>query len=182
MSFHRAQRPVKERGDFAVRQALVKTEMQRELLVGRKLAQRERQVVPQIRRARGRSNGEIRAPGRIEGRMIALTAPGVAPVVVRDAQQLCGKRGAAVKSREAAPGLHERFLREIVGQRGVAAGEMAQELAHGRVVTLHQQPERSAIVGDERASDQFGIGHGRAVRCCARRWRRGEHTAARRHR
>ena len=97
--------------------------------------------------------------GLVEGLMFALAAAGVAPLVVRDPEQPSRERRPAVKPRKTAPRLHKGLLREIVGERGIAAGEMAQEVAHGGLVALHQQPERSSIVGDERASDQFGIGH-----------------------
>ena len=132
--------------------ALLVTEMNRELFVGGKFAERDGEVVAQI--------GTLRRSGRalfrdlvVERRVIALPAAGVAPVVVRDAEEPGGKFRIAPKRREAAVGLHERFLGQIVGGGVVAASEVANEIAHGGLVAEHQLAERGAIIGGKDAGD-----------------------------
>lgn len=155
MSFHRAKRPVKEGGDFVMRAALLITQVNGELFVGSKRAEGERKIVAQIRRHRGVFRVGIHRFGTELG-VIALPPAGVAPVVVRDAQQPGRKIRITAKTADCVVRLHERLLSQVVGQRRIAA-EVTKELAHRGLMTLHERAESGAIVDREHARDQLVV-------------------------
>ena len=102
----------------------------------------------------------------VVGKLDLLTeaTSGIAPVVVRDAEQPSGKRGAAAEMNEGAIGLDECLLRKIVGQGGIAAGEMTEKMAHGGLMSLNEFAECGSIVIDQRSRDQLEVGyHGRGA-------------------
>ncbi len=157
VSFNRAERPGKERGDFAVREALLEAEVNRELFVGGECAQRGAEIVTEV----GEVNGSASRLGQgVGGKfgVLALAAARVAPVIVRDAQQPGRERSGAPETGERAVSLNESFLREIVGQRSVAPGEVPEELADGGLMTPDEFAEGGAIVGGQRSRDQLEVG------------------------
>jgi hypothetical protein len=161
VSFHRAERPVKERGCFLVREPLLIAHVERELFVRRKRAQGGGEVSPQVRCGRrvghewlvgcGRENGELRP------------APGIAPAIVRDAEDPGEERRPAAKTRETAVSLHERFLRQIVGQSVILVRQVPQKTANRGVVAAHEFAKRRVIIAGDRAGDKLRSGITRPV-------------------
>jgi hypothetical protein len=90
-------------------------------------------------------------------RDLPLLAAGVAPVVVRDAEQPGGEGGVAAELPEPAPRLQEGVLGQVVGQRLVPAGQVAEETPDGGLVAEHQFAE-GIPVALEGPGDQHGIG------------------------
>lgn len=85
MRFDRADRPTEQVGNFAVGEALLKAEMNRELFVRRKLLERSAQVMTEIGDINGGPSFHghfIRKCGRV-----VLTAASVSPLVTRNPQQ-----------------------------------------------------------------------------------------------
>lgn len=161
VGFHRAERPVRHRGDFGMGEALLIEKMQGGLLIRIELFHGGAEIFLQVdgagrRREIFRRHRKVR---RLPGNL-ALTAAGVAPVIVGDAEQPGGKSRLAAEARQPAVGLEERFLGEVVGQRGIAAREMAEKKAHGRLMAKDKFSERRAVAGGNRAGDEFGIGRG----------------------
>ncbi len=163
VSFHRAKRPVKERGDFGVREALLISEMQRETFVGVEGSKCGGEIVVKIRFRGLRRHRGFAGVGVFQCRVRPGTPSGIAPVVVGDAEQPGRKGRATVETREAAPGVDEGLLRQIVGERGIAMSEMAEELAHGGLVALDEEAERGAIIAPEGAGNQLCVAHERGV-------------------
>jgi hypothetical protein len=52
----------------------------------------------------------------------------------------------------------ESFLRQIVGQSEVGAGELAQETSHARLMPTHQFAESMLVFIDKNTSDEVRIG------------------------
>lgn len=159
VSFHRAKRPVKEAGDFRMREALLVVEVDRELFVGGELAECSTEVLLQVERAR---RWRFAGLGRGIDRQVPASpaAASVAPLVMRDAEQPSGECRVAAKAREAVKGVEKRLLREVVGERVVAAAEMSQEMADARLVSLDERGKGSAVAIDHGACDQFAVGNG----------------------
>lgn len=157
VSFNRAERPFKQRGDFAMRKPLLKSEVDGELLVRREQAQRRGEILAKIAEIdRGGIRGWNVPFGQFD--VLPLTSAGVAPVVVRDPEQPGGERRCAAETGERPISLEERFLGEVVGQRRVALRQVAEELAHRGLMTLDQFAERRAIVVGDGTRDQLGVG------------------------
>lgn len=155
MSFDRAKRPVEDFGYFAVREPLLIAEMKYRLFFDSKGGQCPVQVFAQIAESRGRRSWLELIQVLLLKRRTTLTPSGIAPMVVRDAEQPCQKTGSCLEPREALPGTDERILREIVGQRGVTLGQMPEEATHGRLMAAYEFPEGRLILIQQRANDQF---------------------------
>ena len=64
---------------------------------------------------------------------------------------------------------HESVLRQIIRQRDIAAGELAQQTSHSRLMPPHQFAERVLIVIDKDSRDEVSIGQLHSRRLSHRR-------------
>lgn len=163
VSFDRAERPGKECGDFLVRKPLTIAEVQRELFVGAEVLQGGREVVCEVEPSAGRRR--VVGMVAVEFVMFALTALSVAPVIVGDAEEPSGECRRATELWEVAVGGDEGVLRKIVGEGGVAAREVTEEVAHAGLMPKDEFAEGRAIVMRNGAADELGVGkvHGGAA-------------------
>ena len=60
--------------------------------------------------------------------------------------------------------LEKRFLREIVGQRGIAPGKLPEQTSHGRLMPPHQLREGVVIIIEKKSGDEVCIGQRHARR------------------
>src|SRR5206468_11582635 len=86
------------------------------------------------------------------------------PAIGRDAVEPGGEARLLAKAAQVAPRQHERVLREVVGERMIARRELAQARAHGGLMAPDELRERMAIVVDQAARDELGIGDRRCRR------------------
>ena len=157
VSFHGAEGPIKQVGDFSVCLALMISEVNRELFVLGETLQREFKIVSQIGGVRTGVGLGVRQllP---KGSVIAVTTPGIARVVVGNAEKPCGKARVAAKTGESAVSLDECILCEIIRQRDVTPGKMAQELADSGLMADHERAECSAIVSSQHSAHELRVG------------------------
>ena len=83
--------------------------------------------------------------------------------VVGDAVEPTGEAGGAFEGADGAVGFDKGVLSEVVGSRGVALGETAEEVAHGGLVALDELAKGVAIVIDDDPQHQVDIRIGRHV-------------------
>ena len=69
----------------------------------------------------------------------------VAKRVVGYAEKPRGKLGGGAKRGDAQPRLYKRFLRQILAQLLIAAGEVEQQPPNGRLVAFDQLTERRPV-------------------------------------
>ncbi len=163
MGFHRAERPARHDGNLRVGESLLIAKMQGGLFVAVEPAEGGGQILAQRDHAGRRRRILIRQVGR--GRLrrgTGLAAAGIAKMIVGDAEQPGQKPGVAAVERETAIGLQESFLREVVGEGVVAAGELSQKTPDGGLVAQDQFAESRAVIVAERPRDQFWIGRDHA--------------------
>ena len=157
VGFDRAERLIENRSDLLVREALLVVEVDHVAGVGAEFAQREGEVMAQV----GRTVVVVRRGGLggfVQGECGVLAAAGVAPMVVGDAEQPGRKRGCASKTRQAPVGGEKRVLRQIVGEGGIRADQVAEEVAHRRLVAADEFAKGGAVVALDGAQDQLGVG------------------------
>ena len=96
----------------------------------------------------------------------ALATAGVAKLVMGDAEQPGGEGGFAAETCERFVGDNECFLSEIVGPRMIAAGELTQKSANGRLMQVHQFAESGPVVFNDNAGDKLEVGRAHAWGGC----------------
>jgi hypothetical protein len=153
--FHSAERPAQHVGGLLMCEALLVANMEGGLFVAGKLAKRGGEIVTKLGLAGGRSDGFIDRVGHIFLRELALTAAGVAELVVSDAEQPGAKGGAAAKTSDAAIGLKKGFLREVIGPGVVATCELSEKTTHGGLVLPDKFAESLPVIAGENAGDQI---------------------------
>jgi hypothetical protein len=77
--------------------------------------------------------------------------------VVSDAIEPGGKLRFAAKASDVFVSADERFLRKIIGQLHVRARELAEQAAHGRLMSPHQLAERVLVAINNNACEQVRI-------------------------
>jgi hypothetical protein len=64
----------------------------------------------------------------------------------------------AAKAADVFVGFNERLLRQIIGQREIAARELSEQTAHDRLMTAHEFSEGMVIILKKNSCDKVGIG------------------------
>lgn len=96
-----------------------------------------------------------------------LASPGVFPkTIVSNAIKPCRKTGFATKAADVFVCSQKGVLGEVVRQRDIGAGKLAQETSHTRLMPPHQFAERVLVITDKDSSDEVSIGqlHTRTLR------------------
>src|SRR5437868_15248363 len=81
-----------------------------------------------------------------------------AKAIVGDPIKPGGKLRFAAKSPDVFVGANKCLLRQVVGHRNVAAGELAQQTTHARLMTTDQLAISVLVVINKNSSDKAGIG------------------------
>src|SRR5262249_6396383 len=106
---------------------------------------------------RAAPRGRRRGVGRL-GVARRLAPPAMVEVdVVGDPVQPRREPRVLAEAGEATIGAQEGLLRQVVGERLLAAREAAQEAAHGALVTSYELAERVAVLEEDHARDQLSV-------------------------
>ena len=81
----------------------------------------------------------------------------LAEAVVADAIKPGGELRFAAKAPDVFVSAQECFLGEIVGQSEIAAGELPEEAAHGRLMIAHELGKGVVIIFNKNPRDKIGI-------------------------
>jgi hypothetical protein len=81
----------------------------------------------------------------------------LAKTIVRDAVKPCGKPRFTAKAPNVLVSANEGFLREIVGQREVCAGELPQQATHTGLMPAHELAECVLIVIEKNSRNKIRI-------------------------
>jgi hypothetical protein len=89
-----------------------------------------------------------------------------AKAIVRDSIKPCGKSRFTAKAADVFVGPEKCFLRKVICQSNVCAGELAQKTAHTRLMPAHEFAEGMLIVIGKNSRNKICIGelHDRNIR------------------
>jgi hypothetical protein len=80
-----------------------------------------------------------------------------AKTVVSDAIKPCGKSRFTAKVSNVFVSTNESFLRKVIGQGHICAGELSKQTTHTGLMPAHELAERVLIVIDKNSCDKVRI-------------------------